>query len=111
MNQTNANIQFNYLYRDASNYKNYGAVIFTNPNNLSVADIEGQIKQYLIDGEFFDITGLGIPHLYFDNLIEDDHTWREFVSVEVIGEDPTDGRGIEEFLNILCASLQSIRLN
>lgn len=34
------NIKFNYLYRDGSNYKSWGEVIFLNPENLAVNEVE-----------------------------------------------------------------------
>lgn len=108
MSDSNTNIQFEYLYRDAANYKNYGSVVFANPSNLSIAEIERQIRQHLIDGEFIDIAGLGIPHLYFDNLTENDHTWREFVAVEVTEEKDVEGKVIEAFLEIFNSCRNSL---
>jgi len=41
------NIKFNYLYRDAGNYKHYGSVIFASPNDLSLLEIEIIIRAKL----------------------------------------------------------------
>ena len=45
--------RFSYLYRDYSNYKQHGSVVFANPNKLSRQLIVEIISQNLIDGEFF----------------------------------------------------------
>lgn len=46
------NIRFSYLYRDYGNYKLFGETVFSNPEKLSLTEIEDQIKSKLIDGEF-----------------------------------------------------------
>ena len=33
-------IKFNYLYRDGSNYKSWGKVVFRNPEQLALDEIE-----------------------------------------------------------------------
>jgi len=44
------NICFNYLYRDYSDYKNHGSIIFSNPNNLSLEEIEAAIRDLRLCG-------------------------------------------------------------
>lgn len=81
------NIKFNYLYRDAGNYKLYGSVIFSNPNNLSLAEVESKIRARLIDGEFFNPDKWSIPRLAFEEHDRElDHDWHEFESVELTNE-------------------------
>lgn len=80
------NIKFNYLYRDASNYKKFGYGVFSNPGNLALSEIETRIRAALIDGEFFDPVKWNIPQLRFDDWSEDDHTWNEFEGVEETNE-------------------------
>jgi hypothetical protein len=38
------NIKFNYLYRDGGNYKNYSSVIFRNPTNTDLAELEALME-------------------------------------------------------------------
>jgi hypothetical protein len=40
------------MYRDASNYKEHGEVIFSNEEHLPLDEIEKQIRSFLNDGEF-----------------------------------------------------------
>ena len=67
MSDLSNNIRFSYLYRDYGNYKLFGATIFSNPENLSVSEIEVRIKAKLIDGEFFNPEEWGISRLKFEN--------------------------------------------
>ena len=79
MKDSENNIKFNYLYRDAGNYKVYGSQIFSNPDRLNLEDIEGQIRSVLIDGEFFEPLKWGLRALRFLEWIDDlDHYWNEF---------------------------------
>lgn len=80
---------FEYLYRDASNYKAWGEIL------LSGAPTEGEIaalRDCLESGEYFVAEQVGIPALY-DQLwtlsggpTEDDHALHEFVGVRVATE-------------------------
>lgn len=91
-------LKFNYLYRDAGNYKNYGFVIFSNGNNEDPETLEKTIREHLIDGEFFYPEDLVKP-VFFDEYNEElDHGWHEFDSVEETTEEPTDARDIEDFI-------------
>ena len=76
-------ITFNYLYRDRSNYKNFGSVDFSNPKEIPIAEIEATITSNLTDSEFFVAEDWGMPTLYFDEWTEDDHNWHEFLNIEV----------------------------
>ncbi|WP_116790243.1 hypothetical protein [Flavobacterium psychrotrophum] len=76
-------ITLNYLYRDSSNYKNFGSVNFSNPTNISIEEIETAIQSNLIDGEYFVAEDWGLPTLYFDEWTEDDHYWHEFLNIEI----------------------------
>ena len=93
------NILFEYLYRDAGNFKNWGEVIFSNKSNIPLAEIETEIRTNLIDGQFFVAEEVGVPTLYFDERTEDDHGWHEFDGVEETNR--TGGIEITEFLNSL----------
>jgi hypothetical protein len=80
------NIKYNYIYRDYSNYKNFNSVIFANPNNVPIQEVEKLIRENLIDGEFFNAQEVGLPLLFFDDKTEDDHQWHEFESLETTNE-------------------------
>ena len=92
------NIKLHYLYRDASNYKQYGSVVLANPNNIAVALVADIISRNLIDGEFFDADKWGVPAIFFDKENEDDHEWHEFESVEITEEPPYSNVAIENLL-------------
>lgn len=82
------NIKFSYLYRDAGNFKNYGQVIFANPNNLSLEQVMELIKAKLIDGQWFYAKEWGLPDLHFDKWDEElDHGFHEFEGVEFTNEE------------------------
>ena len=99
MNASNNNIKFNYLYRDAGNYKEFGETIFTNQDSKSLEEIELAIRKNLIEGEFFIPEKWNIPRLTFDSYSPElDHDYHEFESVEVTDENPTESIDISTFV-------------
>lgn len=76
------NIQLSYLYRDSSNYKNFGSVVFANPSNIDLSIVEKHIKSSLIDVCWFYVHHWQLPDLRFANVNESDPTWHEFESLE-----------------------------
>lgn len=95
------NISFNYMYRDAANYKQRGEVIFTNRASLSIERIEEKIVAALYDGEFFIATQVGVENCFFDDPVgPDDHPWHEFCDVSGSGQ-PASGRDIADFIEHL----------
>lgn len=81
------NIRFNYLYRDAGNFKQYGSEEFRNPMNLSLAEIETKLQQSLIDGMYFVAEDVNLPALQrYDYDAALDHDWHEFEGVEYCEE-------------------------
>jgi hypothetical protein len=58
-------IRFWYMYRDSGNFKQHGAVAFSNPNNRSLKEIESGIRKYLIEGECFCHKEWQLPDLHF----------------------------------------------
>jgi hypothetical protein len=77
------NIKFNYLYRDSGNYKKFGSVIFADPNNIELAEIEKLIRSRLIDELWFYADEWNLPELFTEYLdFRIDPTWHEFESVE-----------------------------
>jgi len=99
MNASNNNIKFNYLYRDAGNYKEFGETIFTNQDSKSLQEIELAIRKNLIEGEFFIPEKWNIPRLTFDSYSPElDHDYHEFESVEVTDENQSESVDISTFL-------------
>jgi hypothetical protein len=90
----NPNIRFAYMYRDASNYKQHGEVIFSNEKQLPVDEIEQQIRSLLSDGLFFIARQVHVEERFFDVVSHDDHPWHEYVMVEATS-DPTFDPGHE----------------
>lgn len=96
------NIQFNYLYRDGANYKNYGFAIFENDLDISLNEIEKLIINKLIDQTWFYVDQWHLPDLHFekwDNQM--DHTFHEFENVEHTDMSKTTDVSISAFLNIV----------
>lgn len=79
------NIRFSYLYRDAGNFKNFGEVIFSNPNETLLDDLSARLKLALLDEMYFDAYAVGLPELFFDDYDEElDHDWHEFELLEYV---------------------------
>ncbi len=95
------NICMEYLYRDAGNYKNWGAVVFSNPNGISAEVAEKLAHEFLIDQSYFVATEIEVPDLHFSSYNADlDHNWHEFHAFTKTN-DPADdklGRNIEELI-------------
>jgi hypothetical protein len=81
------NIKFSYLYRDGGNYKNFGYVVFANPDHLILKELETLIRSKLIWETWFYANEWNLPDLRIGNLnIDSDPTWHEFESVEFTDE-------------------------
>lgn len=97
------NTEFNYLYRDASNYKKWGSVIFSGaPDDLEA--FETEFRAFLDDGDFFIASQVDVPEVFLYAaggfaLNEDDHCFHEFDSFELTDKEPTDeqDRSIMDF--------------
>lgn len=76
------NVLFRYLYRDASNYKQYGEAVFTNRTFLAPDEIERRIRACLDSGNFFIARQVNLEERFFESLYEDDHPWHEFDGLE-----------------------------
>ena len=95
------NVQFEYLYRDAGNFKNWNEIVFANPSNLPVETLNRRARQVLIDQSYFVAEKARVPDLHFPNHDSDlDHDWHEFHTITATDKPPDDqmGRTIEEFL-------------
>jgi hypothetical protein len=75
---------FEYLYRDASNYKAWGQILLSGP--VSEQDNDNLIR-CLESGQFFVAEQVGLPPLFQDvwrlngGPTADDHGWHEFVEL------------------------------
>ena len=99
----NTNIKFNYLYRDASNYKAWGSVIFDNPDESTLSYINTRLLNSFGMDRLFIASQIRIPDvfLYLDSDITiDDHCFHEFISVEITSEAEDDKyrRSINKFI-------------
>lgn len=77
------NIKFEYIYRDAANFKNYGAIVLSNPENLSVETLRRDIEDTLC-GNCFMAAQIDVPEVFLwanAPFTEDDHIWHEFLCV------------------------------
>ena len=99
--QNKMNIKFCYLYRDASNYKQFNEVVFSNPNEIPLEKIDLFIRANLISGFWFIAKDWNLPDLHFKEYPLDsdiDHGWHEFEFVQITEEMAHQGRFIEKFL-------------
>ena len=72
---------FEYLYRDAANFKSYGSILLSGQITQSERDlIEGKLES----GEFFIAEQIGVKPLYealyefSGGMVEQDHVWHSF---------------------------------
>ena len=93
------NIKFSCLYRDGGNYKKYDYVIFSNPDNIGLSQIEVLIHVKLIDDTWFYANDWKLPELFFDTFhFRVDPTWHEFESIEYTDELPNSLISLYEFI-------------
>ena len=102
------NIQFNYLYRDAGNYKVYGYIVLSNPTNRSLDELDLEIKKHLISEQYFDPDKVGIPRLQHKRWNSElDHTWNEYSCIEYTSETA----GISLTIDFLLEKLKLLQEN
>lgn len=97
-------IKFDYCYRDAANYKNYGSKFYSNAASLDIKSIRNLILQGLIDGEWFAPGKWKVPALYFKDYSFDpalDHGWHEFVGVYECSTADSDLEDIQVLLDAI----------
>ena len=98
-----ANIKFNYLYRDAGNYKRWGSVVFSNAEETALSSVAAHLRNTFSKENFFVAHQIRVPEVFFytrGNATSDDHCFHEFDKVEETLEPPNDlhSRTIREFL-------------
>jgi hypothetical protein len=99
---------FEYLYRDASNWKQHGQAVFTNTAEILLSDIEERIRASLEDWEWFIAEMVDLETCFISNHnTEDDHPWHEFERISESDLPPCDPafcgpcRDIAQFLQAL----------
>jgi hypothetical protein len=97
------NIKFIYLYRDGSNYKKWGEVVFESEGSDSIADLKQRIESRLESGQFFIASQVRLPDLFLwsgSSIDADDHCFHEFADLELTECAPNDpyGRTVEQLI-------------
>ena len=97
------NILFEYLYRDAGNNKKWGEVVFRNDAQTDLPVLNNNLRNSLIDSEFFIAENSHLPKLEFDEKNDLDHDWYEFYGITLTPNKPNDilDRDISEFISTL----------
>jgi hypothetical protein len=85
------NTRVTYLYRDGSNYKRWGRVVF---GGVCDAAMRGRLVAALDGGDLFIARQVGLPELFFEGSVySDDHCWHELAEVEATEDAVDDPRG------------------
>jgi len=105
------NVKFNYLYRDGANYKSWGDVVFSNPDRLTLSEIEAKLVDAFLPDKLFIAHQISIPEKFLfisEKITEFDHCYHEFDNVELCQESPTDilSRSIKDFLEVVESASQ-----
>ncbi len=98
------NTQFEYLYRDGANFKAWGTIVFSNPDQLPVSEIDERLRRAFNPDSQFVAGQIDVPEifLYSDgNLTSVDHCFHEYDHVESTDDAVTDvrARTISDFLD------------
>jgi hypothetical protein len=99
-------VKFIYLYRDAGNSKAWAEVVFSNPNELSLANIDTRLGRAFDMGCLFIADQIQIPEVFLytnGDVIAEDHCFHECYSVELSTDKPTDvnQRSIKSFVELV----------
>jgi hypothetical protein len=107
------NVRFEYLYRDAGNFKNWGEVVFANSRNISAEAVAAMADEILrADPAYFVASAIDVPDLHFSKYDEAlDHGWHEVHAFNLTDDNQSDpqGRSLETFIEIL--NLHLVALN
>lgn len=99
--ESEKNTIFRYLYRDASDYKQYNECIVKG----AISEEEKKlIIGCLNDGEYFIPSQVGLPEQRFDKITMDDHCWFELheSGIQVTGDRPTVDVNIKDLVQAFC---------
>ena len=83
------NTRLEYLYRDASNFKNLGEIVFAGEFDDALLN---RLRTSFHEGDWFIASQVRIPDLYFIEypINDDDHCWHEFSQLTATGDEPND---------------------
>lgn len=83
------NTGLEYLYRDASNYKRWGEVVFAGE---ATAELRERFANVLHEGEWFIAEQVRLPNVFLDDfpINDDDHCWHEFFAFVSTDAEVTD---------------------
>ncbi len=105
MSDSSPNVMFSFVYRDAGNFKQYGVVVFANPDQLPLLSADVAIRRVLIDGQFFVPSEWSIPLVNVFAFDPDlDHSWYEFLKLSSTDAPCTDDRTLQQFVASLMSS-------
>lgn len=98
-----SNIQFNYVYRDAGNYKNWAEIVFDNPDELTCQVVMKIFRDAFSPDGLFIANQIRVPDAFLytrGDANSDDHCFHEFDSVDSTAKAPTDrlSRSISQFI-------------
>jgi len=96
-------VKFNYLYRDAGNYKKWAQVIFSNRERLPIELIARNLKEIFLQVGLFIAHQIRVPDAFLfgkGDANSDDHCFHEFDAVEKSEVAPNDQytRSIGQFV-------------
>lgn len=106
------NVRFEYLYRDAGNFKRWGEVVFSNANNVDADSLTAIAEEALrMDHLYFVASEVDVPDLHFADYIEVlDHGWHEIHAFHFTDDAPNDAqtRDFEMFAESLLRASQGL---
>ena len=95
---------FDYLYRDASNYKAWGHLLL---KGTATKDEVEALRNHLNSAEFFIAEQVGIPPLYAalweysDGPSEDDHVWHSYHELRPAHADEITGTAWDTVVEVM----------
>jgi len=102
---------FEYIYRDASNYKAWGEILLSGvPSQNDIAALRARLES----DEYFVAEQVGIPALYKElwdlsgGPNSDDHALHEFVALRVASEDEKKSLRLFEDLSSLIKTFEAV---
>jgi len=111
MRDINSYSVFEYLYRDAANYKAWGSLLLSGkPTQMDIAALRACMES----GEYFVAEQVGVPPLYeelwalSDGPTEDDHALHEFVELRSAKQEDTETLTLFGELSKLLNAFQAV---
>ena len=93
------NAALEYLYRDAGNDKQWGRVVFANPESLALEVAEARLCAACDSHEFFVARQVNLEELYFEDFDDElDHGFHQFSKLEPTTDVTTDTRTLTQFV-------------